>query len=47
VRYIHAVIVELGAIYFDVKVSFVESCENVKKGKKERERKNMQNRKRH
>jgi len=31
--------VERDAIYFDVKVSFVESCENTKEDKKREERK--------
>lgn len=30
----YTVMVERGAIYFDVKVSFVESCENTKEDKK-------------
>lgn len=32
----YTVMVERGAIYFDVKVSFVESCENTKEDKKKR-----------
>jgi len=30
----YAIMVERDAIYFDVKVSFVESCENTKEDKK-------------